>query len=105
MTTATEAKLFREAEICYAAMSLVTDYDTWRAEEASVTVELVLENLRINTRSAESVIRKAVAGMPPHDGSACGCRTALAGAILTDPKLIPAARKRELRLIIGKYVP
>jgi len=104
MTSVTEAKLFREAEICYATMNLATDYDTWHAEEESVSVELVLENLRLNIHSAKSVIRNAVAGMPPHDGAACGCRTALAGAILTDPKLIPAAKKRELRLIIEKYI-
>jgi len=104
MTSVTEAKLFREAEICYATMNLATDYDTWHAEEESVSVELVLENLRLNIHSAKSVIRNAVAGMPPHDGAACGCRTALAGAIMTDPKLIPAAKKRELRLIIEKYI-
>ena len=104
MTSVTEAKLFREAEICYATMNLATDYDTWHAEEESVSVELVLENMRLNIHSAKSVIRNAVAGMPPYDGAACGCRTALAGAIMTDPKLIPAAKKRELRLIIEKYI-
>ena len=104
MTSVTEAKLFREAEICYATMNLATDYDTWHAEEEPVSVELVLENLRLNIHNAKSVIRNAVAGMPPHDGAACGCRTALAGAIMTDPKLIPAAKKRELRLIIEKYI-
>jgi 5'-methylthioadenosine phosphorylase len=104
MTSVTEAKLFREAEICYATMNLATDYDTWHAEEESVSVELILENLRANVHNAKSVIRNAVAAMPPHDSAACGCRTALAGAIVTDPRLIPAARKRELRLIIGKYI-
>lgn len=104
MTSVTEAKLFREAEICYATMNLATDYDCWRAGEEAVSVELVLENMRLNIHSAKSVIRSAIAGMPPHDAAACGCRTALAGAIVTDPKLIPAARKRELRLIIEKYI-
>ena len=104
MTSVTEAKLFREAEICYATMNLVTDYDTWHDEEESVSVKLVLENLRLNIRSAESLIRKALAGMPRRDDAACGCRTALAGAIMTDSKLIPAAKKRELRLIIQKYI-
>jgi 5'-methylthioadenosine phosphorylase len=104
MTSATEAKLFREAEICYATMNVATDYDTWHAEEESVSVELVLENMRLNVQNAKNVIRKALAGMPPHDDAACGCRTALAGAIVTDPKLIPPAKKRELRLIIGKYI-
>ena len=104
MTSVTEAKLFREAEICYTTMNLATDYDTWHTEEESVSVELILENLRLNIHNAKSVIRNAVAGMPPHDDTACGCRTALAGAIVTDPKLIPAAKKRELKLIIGKYI-
>ncbi len=104
MTSATEAKLFREAEICYATMNLATDYDAWHAEEESVTVEMVLENMRLNTRNARSVIREAVAGLPARDAAACGCRTALAGAIMTDPGSIPAARKRQLRLIIGKFI-
>jgi 5'-methylthioadenosine phosphorylase len=104
MTSATEAKLFREAEICYATMNPATDYDTWRSEEENVSVELILENLRLNIQNAKNVIRAAVAAMPPHDDAACGCRRALAGAIVTNPKLIPPARKRNLRLIIGKYV-
>jgi len=104
MTSVTEAKLFREAEICYATMNLVTDYDTWHAEREPVSVELILENLRLNIDSAKSLIRTAVAGMPPHDGMACACRTALAGVIITDPKFIPATKKRELRLIIEKYI-
>jgi len=104
MTSAPEAKLFREAEICYATMCLATDYDTWHAEEETVSVGLVLENARLNIDSAKAVLRDAVAGMPPHDPAACGCRSALAGAIVTDPKIIPAARKRELELIIDKYV-
>jgi 5'-methylthioadenosine phosphorylase len=105
MTGATEAKLFREAEICYATMNLATDYDCWHAEEESVTVDMILENLRLNIRNAKAVIRKAVAGLPPAGEEACGCRTALAGALVTDPRLIsPAARKR-LGLILAKYVP
>jgi 5'-methylthioadenosine phosphorylase len=104
MTSVTEAKLFREAEICYATMNLATDYDTWRAEEEHVSVELILENMRLNVQNARNAIRKAVAGMPSAEDAACGCRTALAGAIVTDPKLIPPAKKRELRLIIGKYI-
>jgi 5'-methylthioadenosine phosphorylase len=104
MTSVTEAKLFREAEICYTTMNLATDYDCWRAEGEAVSVELVLENMRLNIHSAKSLIRSAIAAMPPHDAAACGCRTALAGAIVTDPKLIPAVKKRELRLIIEKYI-
>jgi 5'-methylthioadenosine phosphorylase len=104
MTSATEAKLFREAEICYATMNLATDYDTWHAEEDNVSVELILENLRLNIDNAKNVIRKAVAALPSREEESCGCRTALAGAIVTDPKLIPAAKKEELGLIIAKYL-
>ncbi len=104
MTGATEAKLFREAEICYATMNLVTDYDVWHAEEEHVSVELILENLRLNIDRAKAVIKKAVASLPPCDEAACGCRRALAGALVTDPKLIPPALKRRLAPIIGKYV-
>jgi 5'-methylthioadenosine phosphorylase len=104
MTGAAEAKLFREAEICYATMNLATDYDCWHAGEESVTVDMVLENLRRNIGNAKAVIKKAVASLPAPDEAACGCRRALAGAIMTDPKLIgPAVRKR-LALIIGRYV-
>jgi 5'-methylthioadenosine phosphorylase len=104
MTGAAEAKLFREAEICYATMNLATDYDCWHAGEASVTVDMVLENLRRNIGNAKAVIKAAVASFPPHDESACGCRRALAGAIMTDPKLITPAVQKRLHLIIGKYV-
>jgi 5'-methylthioadenosine phosphorylase len=104
MTSATEAKLFREAEICYATMNLATDYDAWHEEEASVSVEPILENLRLNIAHAKAVIKTAVASLPPAEASGCGCRTALAGAIVTNPKLIPPAIKKKLSLIIGKYV-
>ncbi|MDD8024914.1 MAG: S-methyl-5'-thioadenosine phosphorylase [Acidobacteriota bacterium] len=105
MTGATEAKLFREAEICYATMNLATDYDCWHAGEESVTVDLILENLRLNIHNAKTIIRKAVASLPPHDDAACGCRNALAGALVTDPKRITPAMRRRLALIIGKYLP
>jgi 5'-methylthioadenosine phosphorylase len=104
MTSVTEAKLFREAEICFATMNLATDYDAWHAEEEPVSVEIVLENLRLAIHNAKAVIRAAVAGLPPRDGAACGCGTALAGSFLTDPRLIPARRKRDLELIIDKYI-
>jgi 5'-methylthioadenosine phosphorylase len=104
MTGATEAKLFREAEICYATMNLATDYDCWHAEEESVTVDLILENLRLNIQNAKAVIRRTVAELPPAGQDLCGCRTALAGAIVTEPRLIDPAVRRRLALIIGKYV-
>jgi 5'-methylthioadenosine phosphorylase len=104
MTSATEAKLFREAEICYATMNLATDYDVWHEEEAHVSVELILENLRLNIGHAKAIIKKALATLPPRDPAACGCREALRNTIVTAPHLIPAALKRKLAPIIGKYV-
>jgi 5'-methylthioadenosine phosphorylase len=104
MTSATEAKLFREAEICYSTMALATDYDCWHEGEESVSVELVLQNLRRNIASAKALIKKAVAALPPHDEAACGCRNALRGAIMTDLKLIPPATRRRIDLIVRKYL-
>jgi 5'-methylthioadenosine phosphorylase len=104
MTAATEAKLCREAEICYATMNLATDYDVWHAEEKSVSVELILENLRLNIHNAKALIRKAVANLPPHVESLCDCRQALKNCIVTDPNLIPPATKGKLDWIIKKYV-
>jgi 5'-methylthioadenosine phosphorylase len=104
MTGATEAKLFREAEICYATMNLVTDFDCWHESEETVSVDLVLENLRSNIENAKAIIKKAVAGLPAGTACACGCGNALRGAIMTDPRLIPAATKRRLDLIIGRYI-
>ncbi len=104
MTAATEAKLAREAEICYATMNLVTDYDVWHAEEAPVTVEMILENLRLNIENAKAVIKKSVAAIPAGRGEKCSCGRALAGAIVTREDLIPPDAKNRLRLIIGKYL-
>jgi 5'-methylthioadenosine phosphorylase len=104
MTAATEAKLAREAEICYATMNLVTDYDVWHAEEAPVTVEMILENLRLNIENAKAIIKKAVAAIPAGRGEKCACGRALAGAIVTREDLIPPDLKNRLRLIIGNYI-
>ncbi len=104
MTGATEAKLFREAEICYATMNLATDYDCWHEEEDGVSVEMILENLRLNIANAKSVIKKTLSALPPGGEEACGCRRALAGAIVTDPRLITPVLRRRLDLIIRKYV-
>jgi 5'-methylthioadenosine phosphorylase len=104
MTAATEAKLAREAEICYATMNLVTDYDVWHAEEAPVTVEMILENLHLNIENAKAIIRKSVAAIPAGRGGKCSCGHALAGTIVTREDLIPADTKNRLRLIIGRYI-
>ena len=105
MTGATEAKLFREAEICYATMNLVTDYDCWHESEETVSVDLVYENLRGNIDNAKAIIKKAVAGLSAEPDCEDDCGNALRGAIMTDPRLIPAAAKKKLAPIIGRYIP
>ncbi len=103
MTSATEAKLCREAEICYATMSLVCDYDAWHEEEEPASVELILDNLRRNIDSAKAVIKKAVASLPPLRSGECECAQALKNCIVTKAELIPEEVKEKLWLIIGKY--
>jgi 5'-methylthioadenosine phosphorylase len=104
MTAATEAKLCREAEICYATMNLVTDYDVWHAEEEAVSVELILQNLHHNIGNAKAVIKRAVAGLGPDQPDVCGCSTALRNTIVTSPSLIPAGTRAKLGLLIDKYL-
>jgi 5'-methylthioadenosine phosphorylase len=104
MTGATEAKLFREAEICYSTLNLATDYDVWHADEESVSVELILENLKRNIDNAKALIKNTVAALPPAGSEACGCGEALRNTIVTDPALIPVETLENLRLIVGKYV-
>ena len=102
MTNLQEAKLAREAEICYATIALVTDYDCWHPAHDSVTVELIIANLVENAATAQAIIADAVARMPAARGCACG--RALATAIITRPEQIPAAVKQALAPIIGKYI-
>ena len=104
MTSATEAKLSREAEICYATMNLVTDYDVWHEIEETVSVELILENLRLNIDHAKSIIKKTLAGLPPKRSETCDCAQAVKNCIVTKPDLIPEALKSKLYPIIGKYL-
>ena len=103
MTALPEAKLAREAEICYATLASVTDYDCWHEGHASVNIEMVIANLKKNVERAKSVLRKLVTAVPGERD--CACATALKDAIITDTKLIPAKRKQELALLIGKYLP
>ncbi len=102
MTNVTEAKLAREAELCYATVAMITDYDCWHPEHSSVTLEEIIGNLNRNAENASSVIRNAVREMPAE--RECKCEKALAHAIVTDPKLIPASARRRLAPIIGKYL-
>jgi len=102
MTNLTEAKLAREAELCYATVAMITDYDCWHPAHDTVTVTQIIENLTRNAQNAQNVIRAAVRGMP--ERRECNCGSALAHAILTDRKLIPAAAKKRLAPIAGKYL-
>jgi 5'-methylthioadenosine phosphorylase len=103
MTNLQEAKLAREAEICYTTLALVTDYDCWHPEHDSVTVDLIIANLVENAATAQKIIAEAVGRMPA--GRGCGCGRALAHAIITRPEHVPADVKRALAPLIGKYLP
>ena len=102
MTNLPEAKLAREAEICYATMAFATDYDCWHQTAESVTAEMVLENLRQNIGLAQRILLAAVPAIPLQ--RTCPCARALENAIVTAGRSIPAETRKELRLIIGKYV-
>jgi 5'-methylthioadenosine phosphorylase len=104
MTAATEAKLCREAEICYATLSLVTDYDVWHESEEPVTVELILQNLAANAGNAKAVIKKALASLGGSDDGGCDCGSSLRNTIVTSPDAVPAAARRKLALLVGKYL-
>jgi 5'-methylthioadenosine phosphorylase len=101
MTNLTEAKLAREAELCYATVAMITDYDCWHPAHASVTVSGIIANLTRNALNAQNVIRETVKHMTARE---CKCGVALAHAILTDRKLIPAAAKKRLAPIAGNYL-
>ncbi len=102
MTNLQEAKLAREAEICYVTVAMVTDYDCWHPHHESVTVDQVVSVLLKNAENATKVVRATVTGIP--EGRACKCGSALAHAILTDRTKIPAAARTKLKLILGKYL-
>src|SRR5438874_3465669 len=102
MTNLQEAKLAREAEICYVTVAMVTDYDCWHPHHDSVTVDQIVAVLRKNAENACKVVRETVAAMP--EGRSCKCAAALAHAILTDRDKIPAATRQKLKLILGRYL-
>jgi 5'-methylthioadenosine phosphorylase len=102
MTNLTEAKLAREAELCYATISMITDYDCWHPQHDSVTVTEIIENLNRNAANVQRVLHGVVRSLPAD--RSCKCGAALAHAILTDCKLIPASAKKRLKPIIGKYI-
>lgn len=102
MTTSPEAFLAREAEMCYAVMAHVTDYDVWHFGVAPVTVEAVIQTLAKNTQLAQEAIRRLVSSLRPT--RTCNCETALAGALITRREAIPEATIRKLQPIIKKYI-
>jgi 5'-methylthioadenosine phosphorylase len=102
MTNLQEAKLAREAEICYATLALVTDYDCWHPDHDSVTVDLIVANLTQNAVTAQKTIADAVGHLTAP--RTCGCKDALATAIITRPELVLEQTKRDLAPIIGRYI-
>ena len=103
MTNLQEAKLAREAEICYATLAMVTDYDCWHPEHASVTADQIIANLVKNTATAKAVLRAALRRLPERRGD-CECVHALKHALVTAPELVPLEIKRDLAPLIGKYM-
>ena len=102
MTNLGEAKCAREAEIAYATMAMVTDYDCWKTDEAPVTVEMVIANLNRNAATGKAIILRAIPLLPKEPG--WPCHSALQNAILTEKRLWPATTKKKLRPILEKYL-
>ncbi len=102
MTNLQEAKLAREAEMCYATLALVTDYDCWHPAHDSVTVDMIVTNLIQNAKVAQAIIAETVGRLPT--GRSCPCATALANAIITSRDAIPEQARQDLMPIIGKYI-
>lgn len=102
MTNLQEAKLAREAEICYVTVAMVTDYDCWHPDHDAVSVNDILGNLKRNAENAARVIAEAVAALP--NERRCRCGSALAHAIITDPSVVPPETRKKLELLVGKYL-
>lgn len=102
MTNFGEAKLAREAEICYATLAAITDYDCWHKGHESVTVDMVMKNLQRNIENAKKILVDVIKNIPAERD--CECQGALKSAIVTDRKVIPAKIKKDLGIIIGKYI-
>jgi 5'-methylthioadenosine phosphorylase len=103
MTNMPEAKLAREAELCYATIALATDYDCWHETEEPVTVEAILATLRQNVALAKQLLRISV--RPVAGGTTCGCQSALQDAVVTPPDQIPTSLRRKLRLLLERLMP
>jgi 5'-methylthioadenosine phosphorylase len=102
MTNLQEAKLAREAEICYSTIALVTDYDCWHPDHDSVTVDIIIANLMQNARTAQHIIARAVESLPYE--RSCECASALKYALITRPDAIPPQVRQELAPLVGKYL-
>jgi 5'-methylthioadenosine phosphorylase len=102
MTNLQEAKLAREAEICYSTVAMVTDYDCWHPHHDSVTIEQIVAVLHQNAENAARVVKTTVAALPAE--RTCACGSAAQFALLTQPAAIPAATKQRLKLLFGKYL-
>ena len=102
MTNVTEAKLAREAELCYSTIALVTDYDCWHQEEEAVTTDAIIAILNKNVDTSKKIIKEAISRVSTDSG--CGCRNALKDAIITSCDGIPSETRERLGLIIGKYI-
>ncbi|MDO8637080.1 MAG: S-methyl-5'-thioadenosine phosphorylase [Dehalococcoidia bacterium] len=103
MTALPEARIAREAEICYAALACVTDYDCWHSAHESVTIEMIIANLLKNVGTAKEIIKKVANRIS--ENRKCDCPSALKNAIVTSRDKIPAHLKQEMALLIGKYIP
>lgn len=104
MTQAVEAKLARELEMCFLPLAFVTDYDCWHQSEEPVTVEMVVANLKKGVAQIKKLLPLVIAALPERR-DACSCASALAGAVITAPQLIPEKTYKKLEFIIGKYIP
>ena len=104
MTNLQEAKLAREAEICYVTVAMVTDYDCWHPDHDAVTVADIIANLTQNAGHAAKVVHAVVAALDPAAARVCKCGSALQHALMTDPKKVPDATRKKLALIAGKYL-
>ena len=104
MTNLQEAKLAREAEICYATLAMVTDYDCWHADHDAVTVTDIINNLKQNAENAAKVVREVVGALDEGAARPCKCGSALRHALITDPAVVPAGTRRKLDLLVGKYL-
>jgi 5'-methylthioadenosine phosphorylase len=102
MTNMAEAKLAREAEICYSTLAAVTDFDCWHPDHETITIDMVISNLRKNIENAKKILVAMMERLPAKRD--CGCQQALKYAIITDPRLIPEKTKKDLDIIIGEYI-